>query len=74
VGLADQVRAVLGDGCVDVQVRNPLGEGAAAAAPSRAGRSPIQLLAAYLDDRGARDDDVEALFATLLEEVSSGAP
>ncbi|MEO5678149.1 MAG: exonuclease subunit SbcD [Acidimicrobiales bacterium] len=72
-GLADDVRTLLGDGCVDVHIRPPAVEGAVAR-PVRAGRSPADLLAGYLDERGARDERVEALFAALLEEVASGAP
>lgn len=42
--------------------------------PTRAGRTPAELLAGYLDERGARDQRVEALFADLLEDVASDAP
>ena len=73
VGLADDVRDILGAGCVDVHVRPPDTEPVAGGAPSRAGRSPTELLASYLDERGARDERVEALFASLFEEVASDA-
>ena len=74
VGLADDVRSLLGDGCVDVLVRPPAGADGRHERPSRAGRSPAELLAGYLDERSARDPRVEALFAELLEEVASDAP
>ncbi len=72
--LADDVRSLLGDGCVDVLIRPPTVDGQAPARPVRAGRSPAELLAAYLEERSARDERVEGLFSDLLDEVATGAP
>ncbi len=74
VGLADDVRSLLGEGCVDVLVRPPGDATGGRERPTRAGRTPAELLAGYLDERGARDQRVEALFADLLEDVASDAP
>jgi exonuclease SbcD len=71
VGLADEVRALF-PGAVDVVVEAPGQEGGRPERETRAGRSPSELFAAYLDDAGVDDARLAALFDELLEEV--GAP
>jgi exonuclease SbcD len=69
VGLADEVRGLFPD-AVDVKIEAPLT--AAGPAPAdRSGRSPHELFAAYLNDRGVEDERLVALFAELLDEASS---
>jgi exonuclease SbcD len=66
-GLADDVRALLGDRVVEVRIdaaeradQRPRAE--------RSGRGPHELFAAYLDEQNIEDDRLAALFATLLDE------
>jgi exonuclease SbcD len=66
-GLADDVRALLGDRVVEV--RTELAEPVGVRTPvERRGRAPHELFAAYLEDQGVDDDRLVALFATLLDE------
>jgi DNA repair protein SbcD/Mre11 len=41
--------------------------------PSRVGRSPVELFGAFLEDEGVADPRVTAMFAELLDEITSGA-
>lgn len=66
VGLADEVRALLGPGVVDVRVEH---QGIARPAASREGRSPRQLFADYLGELGVTDPTIEARFAQLFEQA-----
>jgi exonuclease SbcD len=65
-GLADEVRARLGDGVVDVRLERP--EPRAGERAVRAGRSPHELFRAFLDEQGVEDDRLLALFDVLLDE------
>ncbi len=71
-GLADEVRAALGDGVVDVRV-----EYEAAGTPRRTGRrdgrTPQQLFADYLGERSIDDPRLTAAFAALHDELWSPA-
>lgn len=70
-GLAADVRAWFPE-AVDVVVDSPeRDERDAAARDSRAGRSPSELFAAYLHDRGVEDPDVQRLFDELHDAVVS---
>jgi len=72
-GLAEEVRARFPD-VLEVAVEHPGAVAAAgpqADAPARLGRAPTEIFAEYLADRGAADDRVASLFATLLDEVST---
>jgi exonuclease SbcD len=74
-GLADEVRAVLGDGVVDVRVERPASRhGGGPARPSRDGRTPAQLFAAYLQQRDVVDHRLEFAFAALYDEVHEPDP
>ncbi len=75
-GLADQVLEWFPE-AVEVRVEAPESEAAASdGAPERLGRSPGELFAEYLTDRGAHDERVLALFNVLLDEtqVTDSAP
>lgn len=66
VGLADEVRTLLGPGVVDVRVEQevvnqPVGR--------RKGRSPQELFKDYLDEVGVSDAKLEGRFAELFEEA-----
>lgn len=64
-GLAEEVRELLGDRVVDVQVEDD----SAPARPRarRAGRAPAELFDEFLAERNVDDDRVRALFAELLD-------
>jgi exonuclease SbcD len=66
-GLADDVRELLGERVVDVRVEARADAGDRSR-PERAGRSPQELFAAFLDEQGIADDRLTALFARLLDE------
>ncbi len=75
VGLADDVRDLFPD-AVDVVLVRPDGDdGAAGRVPgqggARAARPPTELFAEYLSDQGVVDPALSALFAEVLDEVSS---
>jgi exonuclease SbcD len=69
-GLADDVRALLGDRVVEVRID---ASDAAEREPStrRAGRSPHELFADYLGEQNIEDERLGALFARLLDEELS---
>jgi exonuclease SbcD len=68
-GLADDVRALLGDRVVEVRVDDP-DRGAAEPRPvSRRGRAPQELFAEFLAERGLADARLGVLFAELLEQA-----
>lgn len=67
-GLAEQVREWFPH-AVDVAVEAP-GPTRAERPPARLGRSPAELFAEYLADRGVEDGRLPALFAQLLDEAS----
>jgi DNA repair protein SbcD/Mre11 len=72
-GLGEQVREVLPNALevrLDDRFRPQKDRGADR--PSRAGRAPEQLFADFLAERGIEDGRVGAMFAELLEEVTSG--
>jgi len=66
-GLADEVRELLPN-AVDIRIAAPAAPGGEAA-PSRAGLSPHQLFAAYLQTQGVDDERVVQLLGRLLDEA-----
>jgi exonuclease SbcD len=66
-GLADDVRALLGDHVVDVRMAAPVDREERPRA-ERAGRSPQELFRAFLDEQGIEDDRLVALFSRLYDE------
>jgi exonuclease SbcD len=69
-GLADDVRTLLPN-AVEIRIAaSAAGEGEAV--PSRAGLSPHELFAAYLETQGVADERVTGLFARLLDEATGG--
>jgi exonuclease SbcD len=68
-GLADEVRALLGERVVDVRVERSADAPAPTAA--RAGRSPEELFRAFLAEQEIDDDRLVALFARLHDEEVS---
>jgi len=66
-GLADDIRALLGDRVVEVRVERS-DEVEQQPRAQRRGRSPHDLFAAYLDEQNIADDRLVALFARLLDE------
>jgi exonuclease SbcD len=82
VVLAEPARAGLGDlvrnklpNAVEVQLddaHRPRPGGRGGARPSRAGRSPRQLFGDYLAEQKIDDSRIPAMFAELLEEITSG--
>jgi exonuclease SbcD len=72
-GLADEVRAVLGEAVVEVRVERPV-EGGRSAQPARHdGRTPSQLFAAYLRERHVDDRRLERAFDALYDEIHEPA-
>lgn len=67
-GLADEVRAALGPGVVDVRIDAPVSPTARRRHDHHV-RSPQELFATYLAAEGAADDRVQALFGDLLDEA-----
>ncbi|WBB81735.1 exonuclease SbcCD subunit D [Micromonospora sp. WMMD882] len=69
-GLREEVQELL-PGALEIRVDPELlpAPGGGARAAQRAGRSPRQLFADYLDSRGHADDEVRELFDELFEEV-----
>lgn len=70
--LADDVRNVLGESVVDVQLVAPP-EGTPPNPARRTGRDPLALFGEYLEELGVDDDDVRALFVELLEDQVGGS-
>ena len=68
-GLAEQVREWFPD-AVEVVVEAADGPHEQGDAPARLGRSPRELFAEYLADRGAVDERVQALFDELLDDTA----
>jgi exonuclease SbcD len=66
-GLADDVRALLGDRVVEVRVE-AADDVEHQPRARRRGRSPHDLFAAYLEEQNIADDRLVALFARLLDE------
>ena len=64
-GLADDVRALLGEFVVDVRVEDS--SPPAIRQVSRAGKSPVELFDEFLAERNISDDRVRALFVELLD-------
>lgn len=64
-GLADEVRDLLGDRVVDVQVEDDSAPDRPRA--RRAGRAPAELFDEFMAERNVDDDRVRALFAELLD-------
>jgi exonuclease SbcD len=68
VGLADEVRQLLGEGVVDVQLARRGDEAAGGGGSNRhLSRTPHDLFAAYLDEQGIDDPRLNRLFAELLD-------
>lgn len=67
-GLADQVRALLPN-AVDVQLAHRKEPKSSEPPATRSGRSPRELFAAYLQERGGDDARLRKLFDELLDEV-----
>jgi exonuclease SbcD len=65
-GLADEIRALLGDRVVDVRVERS--EDAPTPSAVRAGRSPQELFRTFLAEQEIDDDRLLALFSRLLDE------
>jgi exonuclease SbcD len=70
-GLADDIRALLGDRVVEVRI-DAAEDAEARPRAERRGRGPHELFAAYLDEQNIADDRIAALFARLLDEELSG--
>ncbi len=68
-GLADEVRAVLGERVVEVRVARPADGAGNRQSARRDGRTPSQLFGSYLQERGVVDTDLERAFAALYDEV-----
>jgi exonuclease SbcD len=68
-GLGQEVRERFGDRVVDVRIEAPAA--AVPARPPRQGRSPHELFAEYMATRRVEDPRVAALFAELLDELTT---
>lgn len=66
--LADDVRNLLGDRVVDVQIAAPAAADTDASRPRRTGRDPIELFTDYLEELGVDDERIHSLFRELLED------
>ena len=69
-GIADDVRAWLGERVVEVRVEHERDD--VEALPDRRGRTPHELFDEYLAEEGIEDPRLGALFAELLEGETSG--
>lgn len=67
--LADQVRALFGERCVDVLIDAPTTE-SAQPRRTRVGRTPSELYADYLEDLGIVDPRLVAMFDELQDDLS----
>ena len=71
VGLAEDVRELLGAGVVEVRIEGTDTTAGGATREARlVGKTPHELFAAYLTDQGIADDRLAQLFAELLDEAS----
>ncbi len=71
--LAQDVRTLLGDRVVDIEVSH-VGDDTSVKAPTRrAGREPVALFGEYLEDLGIDDDRLRHLFLELLEDGTESA-
>lgn len=71
-GLAEEVRELLGDGVVEVRLRErERGQGGDRRAERALSRTPHDLFAAYLAEEGIDDPRLHRLFAALLDEETS---
>jgi len=71
-GLAEEVRDVLGDRCVEVLIAGGAGSGDRPRRESTQGRTPHDLFVDYLADAGVEDPPLLSLFDELHEVASSG--
>jgi exonuclease SbcD len=71
-GLADELRAHFGERAVDVRIETTI-SARAPVSPEPHARSPQELFAEFLAERGETDERVPALFAELLDEESTAA-
>jgi len=70
-GLGQEVRHRFGERVVDVRIEAPTST--VTPPTARRGRTPHELFAEYMATRGADDQRVTALFAELLDELTSEA-
>ncbi len=70
-GLADEARALLGPGVVDVVIDRDPSSAGSERARRRDGRSPHELFAQYLAEHGMVDPELEVGFARLYDQFSS---
>jgi exonuclease SbcD len=73
-GLGDLVRAELPD-ALEVtldEAYRPSRGGSGGSGGARAGRGPLELFGDYLREQNVADPRVEALFASLLDDLGSG--
>jgi exonuclease SbcD len=67
-GLADDVRALFGEACIDVMIETEADREFGIEARSHEGKTPSRLFADYLTERDAADERVLTLFDELLRE------
>jgi len=72
-GLADEVRDLFGETCIDVMIESPTERELGIEPRAHEGKSPGELFREYLTERDALDGRVVALFDELLEEETGGA-
>jgi len=72
-GLADRIRELLPN-ALDVRIEQRGETRSTRDATALATRSPQELFAAYLEERGESNESLQALFAELLEEVHAPDP
>jgi DNA repair protein SbcD/Mre11 len=71
VGLAEEVREMLGAGVVEVRIETPdAATGGERREARLVGKTPNELFAAYLEEQGIADDRLGQLFAELLDEAT----
>jgi len=71
--LAQDVRAVLGDRVVDIEVIGASDAELEPAPERRVGRDPVDLFGEYLHDLGIEDDRLRDLFVELLDDRAGGS-
>lgn len=72
-GLADDVREIFGEMCVDVMIESQLDRALGLDPRAHEGKPPGQLFREYLAEKKASDERVVALFDELLEEEHAAA-